>query len=386
MIKLFFTLVLFLSWNVLAQDKLMQSDLKSYYTSYEIQPNSDTNEKQWMNKQFGYFSTQICNDSEVETNWINSFNNSDKSDVVKFSIKDSLPNGYWDFGNYKGEFKNGKQDGEWILIKIEIYPDSPDNLYKLDKDYTGQKNDTSIVHEFYKNGIADGQWYRTKNSIRYNTFNFTEGKLNGEINVYGNKDAETIFGDFDFFMSEINMTFLNGIPNGNFTLSTINFIKKGSYSLGIPSGKWEMYKLSHNNEGYKVWNKDYYSIEIDEKQSSIKESFFTSNSSDNFQKEYYVSNESVLFRQVNWFECQIKVKNFQLKKFYLSDKIENQKINYVIYKGSDEFRDGKKEQEFYKNGKIKQEGVVNQYRKEYDVNGSLIRSSLQFNSLFDGIH
>lgn len=386
MIKLLFTLILFLSWNVLAQDKLMQSDLKSYYTSYEIQPNAETNEKQWINKQIGYFSTQICKDSEDETNWVDYFNNSDKSDVVKFSIKDSLPNGFWDFGNYKGEFKDGKQDGEWILIKIEIYPDSPDNLYKRDKDYTGQKNDTSIVHEFYKNGIAYGQWYRMNNNIRYNTINFTQGKLDGEINVYGNKDAETLFGDFDFFVTEINMTYLNGIPSGNFTFSTINFIKKGSYSLGSPIGKWEIYQLNRNGEGYKVWNKDYYSIEIDEKYTSIKESFFTTNSSDNFQKVYYVSNESVLFGQVNWFECKINVKNFQLKKFYLSDNIENQKIKYVIYNGSDEFRDGKKEQEFYKNGKIKLEGVVNQYRKEYDVNGNLINSSLHFNSIFDGIH
>ena len=42
--------------------------------------------------------------------------------------------------------------------------------------------------------------------------------------------------------------------------------------------------------------------------------------------------------------------------------------------------------EFYSNGKLKQEGVVNQYRKEYDINGKLIRSSSQFNSLSDGVH
>jgi hypothetical protein len=70
----------------------------------------------------------------------------------------------------------------------------------------------------------------------------------------------------------------------------------------------------------------------------------------------------------------------------MCEKIENQKINSITYRGSNEFRNGKKEQEFYSNGKLKQEGVVNQYRKEFDINGKLIRSSLQFNSISDGVH
>lgn len=343
--------------------------------------------KVWVKKEIGYLAEfikefNISNWNEMKLK----FSELEIDVDVKSSYFENLPHGYWDFGNYKGEFKNGKQEGEWILLKIESNPCLPDNIKNPGEQYTGEKIDTSIVHEFYKNGIADGQWFRIKNNIRENTFNFTNGKLAGEINVYGRNDAVIIFGDFlGHSPSKINMNFLNGIPNGNFTMSSVYFIKKGSYNLGFPIGKWEYSVNEWTDDGYR-WNKNYYNIEIYENDFRIKESFFTSNSSDNFIKEYYVTNKNDELKQIHWFEYKVLVKDYQETRFNMTEKIENQKITSITFNGSDEFRNGKKEQAFYENGKLKLEGVVNQYRKEYDINGKLIGSSSQFNSLSDGYH
>ena len=298
---------------------------------------------------------------------------------VKSSYFENLPHGHWDFGNYKGEFKNGKQEGEWIYLKIESNPCFYKDCGVGRESYSMEKIDTSIVHEFYKNGIADGQWYRIKNNIKQNTFNFVYGKLDGEINIFGHSDAKIIFENRYNQITEINMKFLSGIPNGNFTLSCPGETRKGSFNLGIPNGKWEVTDIFEDwitfPPRYEFYKK--YSMEIDEQYSTIK----VGRCYNQYETVYYVSNKNDVFKQFDWLDYEIIVKDYKTTEFYENEKIENQKIHMIIYHGSDEFRNGKKEQEFYKNGKIKEEGVVNQYRKEYDINGKLIRSSQQFDTL-----
>lgn len=336
--------------------------------------------KVWVKKEIGYLAEfikkyGISNWNEMKLK----FSELEKENKVISSYYENIPHGYWDFGNYKGEFKNGKQEGEWIYLKIESNPCSfKDWGVGLESSYTGEKIDTSIVHEFYKNGIADGQWFRIKNNIKQNTFNFIDGKLDGEINIFGQSDAKIIFENPYNQITEVHMNFLNGIPNGNFTLSSPNETRKGIYSLGIPSGKWEvtdMIEQSYTPPIFEFYKK--YSMEIDEQYSIIKVRHFYKK----YEAVYYVSNKNDAFIQFDWLDYEIIVKNGKLIRFYENEKIENQKIHMITYHGSDEFRNGKKEQEFYKNGKLKEEGVVNQYRKEYDINGKLIRSSPQFDTL-----
>jgi hypothetical protein len=193
--------------------------------------------------------------------------------------------------------------------------------------------------------------------------------------IYGHSDEEIIFNDCKLFPTEIKMNFLNGIPNGNFTISFGDFIiRKGSYNLGIPKGKWEFSDIIETvdgyNHGYKLFRLDDY--EIDEKYSVIKR--YRHNTI--YGREYYISDKDEAFKQFTWFDIEILVKDYKETDLY-----ENLKIRYITYHGSDEFRNGKKEQEFYKNGKIKEEGIVNQYSKEYDINGKLIRSSKNFYTL-----
>jgi hypothetical protein len=346
---------------------------------FESNKNNFNFNKVWVKKEIGYLSEFIkqygisnWNDMKLK------FSELEKENKVISSYYENLPHGYWDFGNYKGEFKNGKQEGEWIYFKIESNPCFFKDCGGDWESYSQEKIDTSIVHEFYKNGIADGQWFRIKNNIKQNTFNFINGKLDGEINIFGQSDAKIIFGS-DYQIPEINMNFSNGIPNGNFTLSCPGETRKGCYSLGIPIGKWEVTDIFEDSRtfppSYKFYKK--YSMEIDEQYSTIKIGRYYKE----YEKVYYVSNKNDVFKQYDWLDYEIIVKNYKQIIFY-----ENEKIEKIIYYGSDEFRNGKKEQEFYKNGKLKQEGVVNQYRKEYDINGKLIRSSSQFNSLWDGVH
>jgi hypothetical protein len=380
---------------------IQHNEMSSYFNSYDITKvikeefnleelnqhdwNKDDDgyynfKKVWKKKEIGYLSEFI--ETFSISNWNDmkmKFSELEKFNVVQSSYNENLPHGYWDFGNYKGEFKNGKQDGEWILKKQESK-----SHFEFGK-YVGELLDTVINHEFYDNGLAVGQWFTMKNGIRFNTLNFVNGKLDGQINLHGNNYAVSIFGDYvNRGIEEINMNFLNGIPHGSFTWSNLHLICTGSYNVGIPNGKWDIYQIDWKN-GIKILS-NLYKLEIDENYLTIKESNFRSNSSDNFEKEYYISDKSDLFKQSNWFKINIIVKDYKETRFTMSEKIENQKINSITYRGSDEFRNGKKEQEFYSNGKLKQEGVVNQYRKEYDINGKLIRSSSQFNSLSDGVH
>jgi hypothetical protein len=336
--------------------------------------------KVWVKKEIGYLAEfikkyGISNWNEMKLK----FSELEKENKVISSYYENIPHGYWDFGNYKGEFKNGKQEGEWIYLKTESNPCFFKDCGVGRESYSQEKIDISIVHEFYKNGIAVGQWFRIKNNIKQNTFNFIDGKLDGEINIFGHSDAKIIFGNSYINITEINMNFSNGIPNGNFTLSCPGETRKGSYSLGIPSGKWEVTDIVENwstfPPNYKFYKK--YSIEIDEQYSTIKvERCYKDN-----EGVYYVSNKNDAFKQFDWLDYEIMVKNYKNIRYYENEKIENQKIRYITYHGSDEFRNGKKEQEFYKNGKIKEEGIVNQYSKEYDINGKLIRSGTNFYTL-----
>lgn len=385
---------------------IQNSEMASYYNSYDITKvikeefnleelnqhdwNKDDDgyynfKKVWVKKEIGYLSEFIKTFSV--SNWNDmklKFSELEKENRVISNYYENLPHGYWDFGNYKGEFKNGKQEGKWIYLKIVSNPCSLKDWGGGLESYTGEKIDTSIVHEFYKNGIADGQWFRIKNNIKQNTFNFIDGKLDGEINIFGHSDAKIFYENPYNQITEVNMNFLNGIPHGSFTWSNQYRICKGSYDLGIPNGKWDIYKIDWKNANKILSNE--YKMEIDEEHLTIKESNFKSNSSDNFEKEYYISDKNDVFKQTNWFKYTIIVNDYKETRFNMSEKIENQKIISIRYRGSDIFRNGKKEQEFYSNGKLKQEGVVNQYRKEYDINGKLIRSSSQFNSLSDGVH
>jgi hypothetical protein len=380
---------------------IQNSEMASYFNSYDIikvikdefnleelnQKDWDKEndeyynfKKDWVKKEIGYLSEFIK--TYGISNWNHmklKFIELEKNIDVKSSYYENLPHGYWDFGNYKGEFKNGKQNGEWILKKEES------NSHFEFGEYVGELLDTVINHEFYDNGLAVGQWFTMKNGIRFNTLNFVDGKLDGQINLHVNNYAVNIFGDYvNRGIEEINMIFLNGIPHGSFTWSNQYRICTGSYNLGIPNRKWDIYKIDWKNANKILCNE--YKMEINEKYFTIKESNFKSNSSDNFEKEYYISDKNGVFKQTNWFKYKIIVNDYKETRFTMSEKIENQKITSIRYRGSDEFRNGKKEQEFYSNGKLKQEGVVNQYRKEYDINGKLIRSSSQFNSLWDGVH
>ncbi len=336
--------------------------------------------KVWVKKEIGYLSEFIK--KHGISNWNDmklKFSELEKENKVISSYYENLPHGYWDFGNYKGEFKNGKQEGEWIYLKIESNPCFFKDCGVGRESYSQEKIDTSIVHEFYKNGIADGQWFRIKNNIKQNTFNFIDGKLDGEINIFGHSDAKIIFENRYNQITEINMKFLSGIPNGNFTLSCPRETRKGCYSLGIPCGKWEVTDIIEDwstiHPSYEFYKK--YSMEIDEQYSIIKVKHFYKK----YEAVFYVSNKYDAFKQFDWLDYDIIVKNVKKTRFYENEKIENEMIHMITYHGSDEFRNGKKEQEFYKNGKIKEEGIVNQYRKEYDVNGKLIRSSPQFDTL-----
>lgn len=76
--------------------------------------------KDWVKKEIGYLSEFIK--TYGISNWNHmklKFIELEKNIDVKSSYFENLPHGYWDFGNYKGEFKNGKQNGEWILKKEE---------------------------------------------------------------------------------------------------------------------------------------------------------------------------------------------------------------------------------------------------------------------------
>lgn len=340
-----------------SQDKLKQSDLKSYYNSFELQRNSDSYSKEWIIKEIGYFSTNICRGAETENSWIDGFNNSTKSEFVKYSILDSLPNGEWDFGKYKGRFINGKQDGEWILHDVATSPKFTNGTYQ------GEQKDTLEIHEFYKEGIADGQWYTLKNGVRYNTYNFKDGKLDGEIitNIGGNNCID-------------KANYKDGVPNGAFILynDRTTYDKsmyiKGSYNMGNPNGFWE-FSMSK------------YSITQIEFLDSLKVVRYT-DIDHNKKKtvEYYNSeNFSVSFKK--WFKSPLIISSLNQK---ITEYYENGKIKRMWYSGTDEFRKGKKDQEFHSNGKIKIEGVLDEYRKEFDMNGKLIKSSDNYKSLFDG--
>jgi hypothetical protein len=74
----------------------------------------------------------------------------------------------------------------------------------------------------------------------------------------------------------------------------------------------------------------------------------------------------------NWNDMKLKFSEVEKENEVISSYYEN------IPHGYWDFGNYKGE---FKNGKIKEEGIVNQYRKEYDINGKLIRSSPQFDTL-----
>lgn len=318
----------------------------------EIQRNSDSNDKEWLNKEIGYFSTKLCRGFETENNWINEFNSSDKSEFVKYSVKDSLPNGEWDFGQYKGNFINGKQDGEWILLEVETY-----TKYFEDGSEVEQKN-TFEIHEFYKNGIADGQWYTIKNGVSYNTHSFKNGKLNGEIILKIGKNN---------CIDKAN--FIDGFPNGKFILYLDNSQNSkifGSYKMGIPNGTW----------GAILNNKELLKIEFIDSLGIVRYTDFDFHN----RKQIIEYDISIDFNitQSRWFNDNNLSFYSKNKKYF--DFYENGKIKRIWYSGTDEYRKGKKDQEFHPNGKIKIEGVLGEYRKEYDINGKLIKTSDNYKS------
>lgn len=351
-----------------SQDKLKHVDVQSYFYSYEIKDSTGYSEdgqeayyagsyKVWKKKEIGYFSRTVCDDcdSSSEWNWVNEFNNSDKSQIKKYSIQDGLPYGEWDFGKYEGRFNNGKQDGEWILHDVASSAKFTNGTYQ------GEQEDTLEIHEFYKEGIADGQWYTIKNGLRYNTYNFKDGKLDGEIitNFGGNNCID-------------KANYKNGVPNGSFILykdrNTYDkdLYMKGSYNMGNPNGIWE---CKYGREYVKIEFLDSLELvrytEVERSKKKTIEYFTSDNFSVNFE---------------NWFTIlDINCTNKKNTEYF-----ENGKTERIWHIGTDEFRKGKKDQEFHPNGKIKIEGVLDEYRKEFDMNGKLIKSSDNYKSLFDG--
>lgn len=368
----------------------------SFYYSYEIievmndSLISDADEYVDVeNVSFDYYEVlvkkKIGHLGEINLEGLNETEDSSSSAI------DPIYNGYVDFGNYKGNFINGKQDGEWIYLKINTNPKF------INKKQVGEVTDTIIYHEFYKSGLADGQWFRFKNNMKQNTYNFNEGKLDGEIIEY--------FDDYFMRKTEIKTNYKNGIRHGFFSRIDNSYANDGSrfydsitgsFNLGIPVGKWEIVSSREEFVGYTLYN---------ENGEKLKERVFESKQ-ENEEIEYEKPCQTILIQKLNdpqayqnldinsvlsmYSELKLRSQkrcgNYKETQFYKSDKFENSKIETISYYGSDEYREGKKFLALYSNGKLKQEGVVNQYRKEYDINGKLIRSSTHFNSLWDGIH
>lgn len=356
--------IIFFSFS---QDSLKYFDYQSYFMSYDIKKSeilseggevfSGTLSKTWTKKEIGYLSRMICDDcdSVSEGNWVNKFNSSDKSQFTRFSIREGLPHGQWDFGNYKGEFNYGKQHGEWILNKVETNPSFKNGSYQ------GEQKDVLEIHEFYNQGVAEGQWYTIKNGVRYNTFNFKEGKLDREItlNIGLNNCSD-------------KANFKDGLPHGSFIhyfdkmMYDKSMYVKGSYNMGSPNGIWEWSN-----------NKVLVKIEFIDSLGIVRYTDFDRNNTKQII-EYDISGDFTV-TQSKWFGDRNIVLSGKNKKYI--DFYENGKIKRIWHSGTDEYREGKKDQEFYPNGNIKIEGVLDEYRKQYDINGKLIKTSGTYKSL-----
>lgn len=141
---------------------------------------------------------------------------------------------------------------------------------------------------------------------------------------------------------------------------------KGSYNMGNPNGIWE---CKYGREYVKIEFLDSLELvrytEVERSKKKTIEYFTSDNFSVNFE---------------NWFTIlDINCTNKKNTEYF-----ENGKTERIWHIGTDEFRKGKKDQEFHPNGKIKIEGVLDEYRKEFDMNGKLIKSSDNYKSLFDG--
>ncbi len=368
----------------------------SFYYSYEIievmndSLISDADEYADVeNVSFDYYEVlvkkKIGHLGEINLEGLNETEDSSSSAI------DPIYNGYVDFGNYKGNFINGKQDGEWIYLKIIENPKFINNKR------VGEVTDTITYHELYTNGLADGQWFRYKNKMKQNTYNFKEGKLDGEIIEY--------FDDYFIRKTEIKTNFKDGIRHGFFSRIDNSYANDGSrfydsitgsFNLGIPIGKWEIVSSRKAFVGYTLYNENGEKLKervFESKQENKEVEYerpcktFVIQKLDDPQAYETLDINSVLsmYNELK-LRSQKRCGNYKETQFYKSDKFEDSRIETISYYGSDEYREGKKFLAFYSNGKIKQEGVINQYRKEYDINGKLIRSSTQFNSLWDGIH
>jgi hypothetical protein len=186
------------------------------YFSYHGQSNELLNWDEWYEKQY--------NKNNVDDN------NTLQEIKYEGSLNGHKPEGKWiitDMPNneiIRGNFKNGKPDGEWTYSrKTSLYDE-------------GAKKEITFRKEFYLNGIPDGKWLYSNNDLIIEE-NFVSGMPVGSRNVFYDPTKSENINIKGDLLTQSN--FINGYPEGQsycyaYYEKKKKLLAKALYKLGKP--------------------------------------------------------------------------------------------------------------------------------------------------------
>jgi antitoxin component YwqK of YwqJK toxin-antitoxin module len=347
----------------------------NYYLTYEVneryQFDSEKNkdlkwvknnlEVLWVIPSMNLETTE--NVSWENVNWVEANSN---PDVFLCETTNNIPNGKWKYkGSNKtiiGNFKNGLADGAWDVTETI-------------------QNKTRHVHQEFRNGIPNGEWYEEHNGIKWYSHVFLNGKPNGLwLDNFRNKKRETEYKNGckngvckTTVDGEIEQLYYysNGIINGEyFEYSNNTLIKKGSYDMGKPNKIWETYKIDKTTKiRYLAYQYDF---------SNILKVKITENYSNSKPRkiEIYENNGDLIFGGVSSNKIVSCNQNNGVCNKETITYFANGNTDKIVYGGSKEYLANKKFVSYFENGKIKYEGIFGGNLKHYDLTGKIVSQSL----------
>lgn len=355
----------------------------NYYLTYELQRghhdefNSEINTNLiwkkvhldilWEIKSVGLDTPEYIQWESIDWNVVNS-----QPDTFYCETTNKIPNGKWYYnsGDVKviGFFVNGLANGSWDKTVM-------------------RQNRILHTHQEFLNGIPHGEWFEEVDGIKWYNHSFLLGKPNGLWVEYlgKSKKRETEYKNGakngickTTISNKIEQLFYytNGIINGDyFEFRDDQIMKKGSYYMGVPNKKWEIYKINKtNNTRYLAFDYDFSNA------TQIFISEYYQNGKPKKTKIYEHTNNIVIggsYSEIiscpqNNGVCDCKTTTYFI----------NGNIDKIVYGGSESYLNNKRFISNYENGKIKYEGVFRGKMYYYDLTGKIVNETIFNQEIF----
>lgn len=314
----------------------------------------------WEIKSVGFDTPEDIKWESIDWNEINS-----QPDTFYCETTNNIPNGKWYYnsGDEKviGFFVNGLANGNW------------------DKTVTRQ-NRIIHIHQEFLNGIPNGNWYGEVDGIKLESRSFLNGKPHGiwtNIGHQGKIEVSYSNGVKNGIYKLTNSNnkverasyYTNGIMNGDYLIDENNCLVKGSFNMGQPNKKWEIYLFNKTTKTkYLAYSYDF---------SSSTNIIYTKYYNNGKPKEIidYENNNNVVVnseRLERMIFCPQTdgVCDCKRTTFYTNGSVEK-----VVYFGSASYLSNKKFTTYYENGKVQCEGIYGGTMIYYSITGQKINQT-----------